>query len=121
MKKALIPLLMLLPLAAFASPDAPPPPGPGGGDHGPRMDMMMRQLDLTDAQREQMNKIFEDHRDKMQALREDTEKQINAILTPEQKAKMDEMRAKRKKMWEKRKEKWEKQHGDKMGGRRDDD
>ena len=120
MKRALIPLLMLLPLTAMASPDAPPPSGPGG-HQGPRMEMMMDQLNLTDAQREQIKQIFEAHRGKMQALREDTEKQINAILTPEQRAKMDEMRKKREERWEKRKEKWKERKGDRMRDESDDD
>ena len=69
--------------------------------------------ELTDAQTEQIKKIFADQQEAMKALREkegdreskkdamkqiheDTKAKIDAVLTAEQKAKMDTMREKRK-------------------------
>lgn len=89
--------------------------GKGGkyGKHGGGM-KMMQELNLTDAQKAQLKPIMEGQRDKMKvvradatldpkakkskmkAMRADIEKQVNAILTPDQQQKMADMKAKRK-------------------------
>lgn len=116
MKKMIIALALALPLTAYAG-------DKHGGNHdemaGRQMDMMARDLDLTDSQRDQISTIFDDHRNKMKALREETEAKVNDVLTPEQRAKAEKMRDKRREKWEERKEKWQEKgkHRDDMGGR----
>ena len=84
-----------------------------GGMRGGNM-KMMRALNLTDAQKAKLKPIMEAQRDKMMAMRDDTtldrkakmtkmkamraetEKKVNAILTPDQRKKMADMKAKMK-------------------------
>lgn len=80
-------------------PPAPPPPaafrGPPGGLPG-----WMRELDLSDAQREQARALFEKHRPEIQAAFEEAmpkaraahqrlEAEVRALLTDAQRAKLD--------------------------------
>lgn len=97
--------------------DAPPPKpkheGGKGGEHGggDRAAMLKEKLNLTDAQVTQLKKIFADEqaelkalkekageqkekREEMKKIREGTKAKIDAVLTPEQRAKFDEMRPK---------------------------
>jgi Spy/CpxP family protein refolding chaperone len=86
--------------------------GKGGkGMAGKRMGFMARQLNLTDAQKAQLKPMFEQQREKMQALKANTSlsqeqkqaqakeiraegrKQFLSVLTPEQQQKLREMRA----------------------------
>ena len=86
--------------------------GRGGMRGGPMK--MMKELNLTDAQKAKIKPIMEAQRDKMKAMREDTsldrkakttkmkamrddmDKKINAILTPDQRKKWAAMKAKMK-------------------------
>ena len=79
--------------------DGPPPPspqvqpapsGPGGRHGGP-----MKQLGLSDQQRQQVLSIMQAHRQKMQALNQETETQLKQVMTPEQFAKFQQMRQRR--------------------------
>ena len=109
--------------AAMAQQDAPPPPpdgqtqGPPPGGHdgrfgpGHRLDMLAKQLNLSDDQKAQAKTIFQGERAKVEALHsntslseqdrraqmrvihEDEDVKIHAILTPDQKTKYDEMQA----------------------------
>lgn len=69
-------------------------PGPGGprgrgfGPGGPPTGMVLRGLNLTDAQKQQVQEITQRHREQMQS-------EISAILTPEQREQADKMRADR--------------------------
>ena len=112
--------LSLVPVFA-QTPDAPPPPpppaqdgmgrGPGGGmGHGP-MEMMSKELNLTEDQKPKVAAIMEERRKQMNALRADTsmtmqEKRpkmmaimkdsndrVKALLTDEQSQKFDEIMA----------------------------
>lgn len=110
MKKILIPLLFALPLSAVA----------GDGRHADHGDMMAKHmervaedLELNDTQRKEIRSIFEDHRSKMKALREETEARVNGVLTPEQRKKKDAMQEKRREKWEERKEKWQEKRKEK--------
>ncbi len=94
------------------------PPGPPNGDMRQRDEQMLKDLNLSDAQKAQVKKDREEMRPKMealrnntsltpdqkrtqmQAIREEQKKKMDAILTPEQKAKME---AQRKKMQDDRK------------------
>ena len=74
------------------------PGGPGG--HGPRMDVsaqvetMTKQLNLTEAQQQQVRAVLEKTREAQMQLRQQNRAQIDAILTDEQKAKRTERQAK---------------------------
>src|SRR5690606_25356065 len=103
MKKLLIPLLFVLPLSAVA----------GDGRHPDQGDLMAKHMErvaedreLDEAQRKEIRSIFEDHRSKTKALREDTEARVNGVLTPEQRKKKDALQEKRREKWEERKDKW---------------
>ena len=69
-------------------------PGPGGarglgfGPGGPQAGRVLRGLNLTDAQKDQVRDITERHRQQM-------ESEIYAILTPEQREQADKMKADR--------------------------
>ena len=102
----------LLTSSAHAAPGKDGKPGKMG-KHGGGM-KMMQTLNLTDAQKAKLKPIMEAQRDKMKAMREDTtldpkakkakmkamrgdmEKQVNAILTPDQRKKLTAMKAKMK-------------------------
>ena len=91
---------------ALQAPPGPPPGGPGP----PRLQQLVKQLDLTDAQKTQIKGIMENARSQMQALRNDmnitkqqeldqmrqiqeqTRSSIRAALTPEQQQKADDLR-----------------------------
>jgi protein CpxP len=103
--------------------DAPPPPPADGQQQGPppggqrgfdparRIEMMQRRLNLTADQTTQVRAIFADGRAKMEALRantslapadrhaqgealrQDQDAKVRAVLTPDQKTKFDEMEA----------------------------
>lgn len=94
----------------------PPPGGPGGRRGGmdpeQRVERLQKVLKLSDDQTTQVKAVFEDGRSKMEALRSNTalapqdkrtqgealrqqeEAKLEAILTPAQKTKYEEMRAK---------------------------
>ena len=104
---------MVLALALFASAPAfangdktcDTKDGVKGNWETKKIDRMKEKLTLTDDQVAKIQAIHEAQKAKFEALRADTEAQVAAVLTPEQKAKHDEM----KKEWkEKRKEHKEK-------------
>jgi len=64
---------------------------PFGGPHGPCMGMEQRpSLDLTDEQQTEANQIFADAREDIDALFQDANDRIRALLTEEQLALLDE-------------------------------
>ena len=77
--------------------------GPGGrgrgaggfGPGGPGFGLPLRELNLTDAQREQVRAVMEQYRPQFQALNERLQSDIRAILTPEQQQQADKLRADR--------------------------
>lgn len=64
------------------------PGGPGGG-------LPLRELNLTEAQREHVRSVMEQYRPQFQALNERMQSDIRAILTPEQQQRADKLRADR--------------------------
>ena len=66
--------------------------GPGGG---PGAGLALRGLTLTEAQREQVRSVMEQYRPQFQALNDQVERDIRAILTPEQQQQADTLRADR--------------------------
>lgn len=100
-------LAIIVAIPVFAMP-------PGDGSH--MMKGMTRHLDLTEEQQTQVQKIFDSKQEKreaihsqMKALRDETNTEIKAVLTPEQLKKFEEMQAKRKQKYEEMKGK--KHHG----------
>lgn len=93
MKKALLTsvlaLSLTIPAIGFAQTASTPPTGSPGIQQkkGPRGDMM-RDMNLTQKQKEQIRAI-------MQKQRLETQRQIRAVLTPEQQKKFDEQKAQR--------------------------
>jgi len=70
--------------------------GPGGvGPGGPPAAMMLRELNLSDAQREQVRQLMTQYREQVGALNDRLESDIRALLTPEQQQQADKLRADR--------------------------
>jgi Spy/CpxP family protein refolding chaperone len=95
----------------------------GGGDVQQRLNHMSQELNLTDDQKEKLKPVLEDEMKQIQAVRQDnslsrdqrrekvmqihqsTKPQIEAVLTPEQKEKLNKMHEERQQRWKERKEK----------------
>lgn len=128
MRKTLIALMFAaaLPTVAMAMPGGEGPTGPRhGGEHHGRGDAPYSQLDLTREQRQQIGKLMGEQmherkqlvdkyleklpaadqkalKDEIAAKHEKTQKDIRALLKPEQQKRFDEMqkqRAERKAEW----------------------
>ena len=128
MRKTLIALMFAaaLPTVAMAMPGGEGPMGPRhGGEHHGRGDAPYSQLDLTREQRQQIGKLMGEQmherkqlvekyleklpaadqkalKDEIAAKHEKTQKDIRALLKPEQQKRFDEMqkqRAERKAEW----------------------
>ena len=128
MRKTLIALMFAaaLPTVAIAMPGGEGPMGPRhGGEHHGRGDAPYSQLDLTREQRQQIGKLMGEQmherkqlvdkyleklpaadqkalKDEIAAKHEKTQKDIRALLKPEQQKRFDEMqkqRAERKAEW----------------------
>ena len=77
--------------------------GPGGGRRGaggfgpggPGAGMPLKELNLTEAQREQVRSVMEQYRPQFQALNDRLQSEIRAILTAEQQQQADKLRADR--------------------------
>lgn len=78
--------------------------GPGGGrgrgaggfgPGGPGFGLPLRELNLTDPQREQVRQVMEQYRPQFQALNDRLARDIRALLTPEQQQQADTLRADR--------------------------
>lgn len=106
MKTMILTLVSVLAISAVAL--AQPPGGPGGGrpggggfgggrQGGGGMMRMYDQLGLTEAQKTKLKALTEKQRAESMALRKKHEEQIGAILTPEQRKKLE---AARKEMME---------------------
>lgn len=70
------------------------------GDKGERMDRRVERLSselgLNDLQEAKIRSIFEEQKEKMKALREETRKKVASVLTADQKAKFESLREKKK-------------------------
>lgn len=92
MKKLAIATLAIVLAAAGTSALAAGPKDPS--ERAERMDKI---LDLNDAQRQQVEAIFEKARAKHDAVQKETRQSLSTVLTPEQLKKLDEHKAKRDK------------------------
>lgn len=98
MKKIVISFILAvsLPLAAIAG-EMPNSFGTGGDGemkkhHGHKMEMMTKELGLSAEQKVKFDAIFEEQRAKFHAIHEETKNRLQAVLTPEQLKKFEEMR-----------------------------
>ena len=99
MNKTLIAVVMSLAIPAAVAAGMGNP-GQGGPPRGPNLERMTETLGLSEEQKAQMEIVIQTQQEKRQALREETQISVRAILTPEQQAKMDEMRQARRARWD---------------------
>jgi len=71
---------------AQADDKTPPPGGPPGGMHRPHLPPGFDQLNLTDAQKASIEQI-------MKSTEAERRQKIDQVLTPEQKAKLEQLKA----------------------------
>ena len=101
LQRALILTALLgLPVAVLAQPPAPPPDAPSHGKHFPpspeRMtEHMSQSLGLDAQQATKLRALNQKHAADMKRLRDDHEKGLRQILTPEQWTKFEAMRTQR--------------------------
>ena len=105
MKKSLIlaslALALSFPLAGTAEEAAKSPAAgtaeaaaksPSARGIGPRIERLTQQLNLSDEQKTQVEKIFQEQIEKQRAIHDETQARLKSVLTEEQMAKMDQMR-----------------------------
>lgn len=111
MRKILISLIMtvmLSPSAVLA--------GAAGGGGGNPMDKMAERLGLSQEQQAEIEKIIQTQREKQQALRQQTQKDVNEVLTADQRKQLQEIQQQRQQQMRKRLEDMKKQRGEGAGG-----
>lgn len=94
-------LALALPLTVAAFPG-----DKGGfeGHHGNRVEHMAKSLDLTTEQKTKVEALFNEQKEKLKVIHEQTRTQLQEILTKEQMTKMDEMKKQRHEKWQKKHE-----------------
>lgn len=114
MKKLMIALVLSLPMVAAAG------SGPSH-DHGRFQEHFLEQLDkrldLTDEQKSQLDTIFTEHRNEMESLRQKTQSKVDAVLTEDQRAHMQELREERREKWKQHMEERKEGHKGKEKGK----
>lgn len=60
-----------------------------------RLERLSNELGLTDGQRSQLKNLLKANKEKLKALKEGNQEQVDVTLTPEQKAKLEKLRQKR--------------------------
>ncbi|MDY7025228.1 MAG: Spy/CpxP family protein refolding chaperone [Pseudomonadota bacterium] len=101
MKKILIPAALLTLVTACAN--AAPPKGehpPMSPEHAERMiehrvERMALKLDLSDAQQTQIKAIYDEQHGKMRKLHDETQTRVDAVLSPEQRERHEQLRQER--------------------------
>lgn len=103
-KILMIALALTLPLTAGAF--------PGGGDghgfrHSPenKLERLAEKLELSDEQKQQLQTIFKEQREKHEALREETDSRMKQVLTEDQMKQLETMKQSRHEKWQKWQEK----------------
>lgn len=114
MKKATTLTLALLTSVALAGTAGAATPASGSHHHQPNADRivqhMNKDLDLTAEQQSKLKAVFKEQGKKMRALRQETEAEINQVLTPEQQAKAKQLREERIKKFKEKRGEWKKKH-----------
>lgn len=96
---------MLAPAVALAG------PGAGNAPESP-MDRMAEKLGLSDKQQSEIEAIIKKQRQKQIALQQETQKQINEVLTDEQRQKLEDIQKQRQEQMRQRLEQMKKQQGE---------
>ncbi|QPK64155.1 hypothetical protein IVG45_04055 [Methylomonas sp. LL1] len=96
-----IALALALPLTVAAF------PGDKGGNHfethrGERVERLVKELDLSAEQKTQLEAVFEEQQAKREAIRQETHQRMQAILSPEQMTKFEDLQKNRHQKWQKR-------------------
>ncbi|MDC8445637.1 MAG: hypothetical protein LV471_06865 [Nitrosomonas sp.] len=89
-------IALALPLSVMAYPG-------GKGDHeqyrAKKIERLDKELGLSEDQKAKVEALFKEHGDKHKALHQETQSQLQSILTPEQNAKLEEMKQRRHEKW----------------------
>ena len=99
-----IALALSLPLAVTAYAGGGKGPEHFGGHGGNRVERLTKELDLTAEQKTKLEAVFQQEEEKRKALREETHRQMQEFLSPEQMAKFEELKKQRHEKWQKRHE-----------------
>lgn len=91
MNKKLIGFLLALSIPLTASAEMGPPDD-ANNPHGPRIERMTKELNLSEDQKTKVQAIFDQQKQKLKAIHEETRTSLQGVLTPEQMTKFDEMR-----------------------------
>lgn len=111
MKNLIVATGLALGLAAVAFAQAPADPARAEMHAQKRVDHLAEKLNLTEAQKLQVQAIFEEqgaarremferHRSEREALHEQGDAKLDQVLTAEQQAQFDQLRAERKERWQ---------------------
>lgn len=85
--------------------------GAADNEPGTPMDRLAEQLGLSDEQQSEIESIIQKQREKQMTLQQETQEQINAVLTDEQRAQLEEMQKQREEEMRRRMEEMRKQQG----------
>lgn len=98
-KIAIIVAALALPLTAAAFPGAQP--GDSEEHRAQRVERLAEKLDLNAEQKTQVTQIFQQQREKQEALRQETHQRLQEVLRPEQMTQFDELKKERHAKWKK--------------------
>ncbi len=89
-------IALALPLSVMAHPG-------GKGDHeqyrAKKMERLSTELGLSEDQKVKVETLFKEQGEKYRAIRQETQSQLQTILTPEQSTKLEEMKQRRHEKW----------------------
>lgn len=91
-KTMIMALAVLLPFTAMAAGNET---GNHQSQHGEKIKPLTKELNLSTDQKSRLETIFQQHREKLKALREEKHKLIEGVLTREQMAKYNDLRRER--------------------------
>lgn len=91
-KIIIIALAVLLPFTAMAAGNET---GNHEGQRGEKIKQLTKELGLSAEQQSRLETIFQQHHEKLKALREEKHKQMEGVLTSEQIAKYNELKKER--------------------------
>ena len=98
-KIAIIVAALALPLTVAAFPGGQP--GDSEEHRVQRVERLAEKLDLNAEQKTQVTQIFQQQREKQEALRQETHQRLQEVLSPEQMTQFDELKKERHAKWQK--------------------
>lgn len=110
-KIAIIVAALALPLTVAAFPGGQQ--GDSEEHRAQRVDRLAEKLDLNAEQKSQVTQIFQQQREKQEALRQETHQRLQEVLSPEQMTKFDALK-------QERHAKWKKHHGERGHAKTDE-